>query len=107
MKNTLLLFFIIIYLNNFIIHAFNKITNHKYINFRKLSYQNTECLYYYRIYIKNTQKEYRVYKGGKYKEIDFSDYLEYWWDLEESENILLDRVCKYIYNFYQKIHKLK
>jgi hypothetical protein len=107
MKNIFLLSIIMIFLNNFIIYAFNKITNQKYINFRELSHKNTECLYYYRVYIKNTQKEYRLYKGGEYKEINFSEYLEYWWDLEESENALLERVCKYIYNFYQKNNSIK
>jgi hypothetical protein len=60
--------------------------NGKYINFTQLSIKNEKCLKFY-----NTQINNKIYKN-----INFDEYLEYWWNLEESEEELLNRICKYI-----------
>jgi hypothetical protein len=45
-----------------------------------------ECTNYY---IKNIQPLH-----SKHKNVTFEEYLEYWWDTEETANSLLNRICK-------------
>jgi len=63
------------------------------IDFDILSKTDKECLYHYNKYVKPFHKSMN-------ETILFSDYLEYWWNLEENDNELLKRVCVYIYDKY-------
>ena len=69
----------------------------KSINFLVLSNKNEECLYNYDKFVKNKIE----------KNTNFDEYLEYWWDLEESDDNLLNRICKYIEDKYIKSRYLK
>ena len=63
----------------------------KYINFDNIYNKNKECYYFYLIHVEPKQK-------GNF--LPFQHYLEYWWDQEENENELLEKVCNYIYKKY-------
>jgi len=65
----------------------------KKINFYELSQKDIDCLYYYEKNVNNTKT---------LSNIPFYEYLEYWWNVDESGDELLDRVCKLIYSKYQK-----
>jgi hypothetical protein len=66
----------------------------KKINFYELSQKNIDCLYYYQKNVNNSFKN--------INNIPFYEYLEYWWNVDESGDELLDRVCTLIYSKYQK-----
>ena len=38
----------------------------------------------------------------KYKQVPFDQYLEYWWNIEENDEQLLNRVCNFIYDKYNR-----
>lgn len=66
----------------------------KKINFYELSQKNIDCLYYYQKNVNNSFKN--------INNIPFYEYLEYWWNVDESGDELLERVCTLIYSKYQK-----
>jgi len=91
----------------------------KNINYFKLQ-NNIEtkyfkCLEHYNQYVKPIQdktnlnsienvedKTFLHETNIKDNDITFENYLEYWWNLEESEDELLNRVCYYINKKYPK-----
>lgn len=56
------------------------------------------CVEYYDKYVTNINNE----NNNKTKNISFKEYLEYWWNLNETKEELLDRICKYIMIKYPK-----
>ena len=58
-----------------------------------------DCVEHFNKYVKPIQNKKNELNQ---KEITFIDYLEYWWDSEETEEQLLNKVCKYINNKYPK-----
>ena len=64
------------------------------INFYELAIKDKECLDYYNINVKSTYI--------KHKQVQFYQYLEYWWNIDENDDELLNRVCNFIYDKYNK-----
>ena len=130
-KSILFLIFIILIINYFSIgfsgfyESFeeyrNKLLSKKRnINYNTL-YNNIEtkyfkCFQHYNEYVKPIQDKTNLNSVENIEEdstflhktnikdngITFENYLEYWWNSEESEDELLNRVCNYIQNKYPK-----
>jgi hypothetical protein len=64
------------------------------IDFYQLSFKDLNCLTYYETNV--------IKNSSDIKNIMFYEYLEYWWNTEETETELLDRVCNFIYSKYPK-----
>ena len=103
-----LLFITLIALINYFSFGFHeKFKEYKHMNYFTL--QNNiqtnyfKCLEHYNLYVKPIQDKTKSNDDSIIShEINFEDYLEYWWNLEESEIELLNRVCDYINNKYPK-----
>ena len=66
------------------------------LNFNNIDIQiDIKCLNHYSKYVQPSH-------NNDNNNITFSEYLEYWWNLEESEEELTNRVCNYIYEKYPK-----
>ena len=88
----------------------------KNLNYINLQYiienKYFKCLEHYNKYVKPIQDktklnyienvENTIFLNEKNINITFENYLEYWWNLEESEDELLNRVCIYINKKYPK-----
>lgn len=62
-----------------------------------------KCLEHYNKYVKPIQDKSEFLEESYNKnDISFNYYLEYWWNLEESDEQLLIRVCNYISNKFPK-----
>ena len=123
-KSILFLLFIILIINYFSIgfsrfyESFEEYRNkllskNKNKNINYFTLQNNietkyfKCLEHYNQYVKpiqdkttiqNVEDSTLLYESN----ITFENYLEYWWNSEESEDELLNRVCNYINNKYPK-----
>ena len=62
------------------------------IDFENLALKNKECVKYYET---NVITYYKLLFH-----VSFTEYLEYWWNSEETDIELLDRVCNFIYDKY-------
>jgi hypothetical protein len=62
-----------------------------YLTLDNISSKYNYCIQHYNEYVKPKQTNNQLNEN-----VSFQDYLEYWWNLEESEEELLDRICKYI-----------
>ena len=70
----------------------NKLTNK--INFNDLALKDIDCLNYYETNV--------ITRYKSFNDIPFNEYLEYWWNSEETDDELLERVCNFIYQKYPK-----
>jgi hypothetical protein len=86
----------------FISIIFSKSTTNKKLDLSLLNIDklNDKCYYHY---IKHVQ----INHSKKNKTTSFYDYLEYFWDLEESEEELYERICKKIMKEYPKKRYLR
>jgi hypothetical protein len=60
-------------------------------NFTKISEKDMQCKRYYENNVQYLQNN-----------VDFSEYLEFWWDTEEDDTTLIKWVCNFIYSKYPK-----
>ncbi len=69
------------------------------IDFNNITVEiNANCLDHYNKYVKSTQ----IGESNQYDDVTFNEYLEYWWNLEETEEELIERVCGHIYEKFPK-----
>lgn len=78
------------------ISIFKIVNSIEKMNFTKISLINTKCLDHYDKYVEPIQSMNVI------DSISFDEYLEYWWNLEETDNELVERVCDFIYHKYPK-----
>ncbi len=99
MTQTIYLIVFIIFIISII---FARNNTHKKLNLSSLNIDgmNDECFYHY---VRHVQ----INHCKKNETTSFYDYLEYYWDLEESEEDLYNRVCKKILNEYPKKRYLR
>jgi len=127
-----LILFIILIINYFssgfsgFYENFEEYKNKQFLKNKKNNYftlQNSietkyfKCLEHYNQYVKPIQDKNSIthehnepiedstllYKSNiKDNGVTFENYLEYWWNLEESEDDLLNKVCDFINNKYPK-----
>jgi hypothetical protein len=64
------------------------------INFNVLALKDIDCLNYYETNV--------VTRYKSLSDVPFYEYLEYWWNSEETDDELLERVCNFIYEKYPK-----
>ena len=93
----LILFFISILFSKSSFSTTNKKLDLSLLNIDKFT---DKCYYHY---IKHVQ----INHSKKNKTTSFYDYLEYFWDLEESEEELYNRICNKILKEYPKKRYLR
>jgi hypothetical protein len=73
------------------------------LNLNKLNItENNDCYLHYNKYVKPYQlKHHNTRYIEDNNSISFFSYLEYWWNMEESEEELYNKVCKHI---FKKFH---
>ena len=54
-----------------------------------------DCIHYYFKYIQPNQNK-------NNEVVSFEEYIDYWWDLEEKKEDLIDKICKNIILKYKK-----
>ena len=93
--------YFIIFITN-IIFARNTIINNKKLNLSSLNIDgmNDKCFSHYIKYV-------QINHCKKNETTSFYDYLEYFWDLEESEEELYNKVCNKILNEYPRKRYLR
>jgi hypothetical protein len=84
-----------------ILLLFNSIYGYKSLNFTKVSLIDKTCLEHYNKYVEPVQN---VKNNENNENTSFGDYLEYWWNLEESDEELISRICQHIYIKYPTRH---
>lgn len=80
-----------IYVLFFVLFAF-------YTNANNILYLKDTLIYYSECNDYYIKKVYAI--QSKNSHVSFEDYLEYWWDTQESPENLLQRICKKIFNIY-------
>ncbi len=64
------------------------------LNFTEIAIMDIDCMNHYNKYVLPYQE--------RQDNIPFDEYLEYWWNLEENDIDLIERVCDMLYNKYPK-----
>ena len=83
-----------------IIECNNKI---KRMNFTEISLMDKKCLEFYNKYVEPTQNIKNEDRRLSSRVL-FDEYLEYWWNSEETDKELIKRVCDLMYNIYPKTY---
>jgi len=80
----------------FIVMVFKVNAQNNYMNFTDIATYNTECKNHYDKYVLPYQE--------RHDNVPFDEYLEYWWNLDESDQELVERVCTMLYNKFPKLN---
>jgi hypothetical protein len=98
-----IIFFLLTIIRNLNVIECNNDIKIKRMNFTEISLRDKKCLEFYNKYVEPTQNIKNEDKK-KLSHVTFDEYLEYWWNSEETDKELIKRVCDLIYHRYSKSH---